>query len=219
MGKSIIPFIIENPYLRNIFIDASITNDLSSIFYFSLHDVNTFNKKKFQIIITDNLFFKKILTLNITCNKIFLIGDANNYTLDKQVNSEIIKVDLPFKMLDICQRIENDLIQISSRKRRLHNFNSFFYDPSTRILSNNIVSLRFTEKESQIFICLAENINAFISKKELLKQVWTYGDDIDTHTLETHVYALRKKIETELNINDLIMFEEKKGYYLNKSLL
>ena len=46
-----------------------------------------------------------------------------------------------------------------------------------------------------------------------------YGDDIDTHTLETHVYALRKKIEDKLNIKNLIMFEEKKGYKLNKSLL
>ena len=87
------------------------------------------------------------------------------------------------------------------------------------IRDSKISSLRLTEKESQIFIHLAQNYSIFISKKELLKKVWMYGDDIDTHTLETHVYALRKKIEDKLNIKNLIMFEEKKGYKLNKSLL
>ena len=64
-----------------------------------------------------------------------------------------------------------------------------------------------------------ENTNSYITKKDLLNKVWSYGDGIDTHTLETHIYALRKKIESKLNIKDLIMFEEKKGYYINKAIL
>ena len=219
MGKSIIPFLIENPYLRNIFTDASNKNDLSSIFNFHSFDQNTFSKKKLKIIILDVPSLKKFLKLNINCNKIFLMNDKNNFFMDLKVDSEIVNINLPFKMIDICHRIENNLNLINAQKVRLHKYNTFVYDPSTRTLSDKISSLRLTEKESQIFIHLAQNYSVFISKKELLKKVWMYGDDIDTHTLETHVYALRKKIEDKLNIKNLIMFEEKKGYKLNKSLL
>ena len=122
-------------------------------------------------------------------------------------------------MIDIFQRIENYLTQHNMNKKRLLKFKYFIYDPSTRKLSNKLLSLRFTEKESQIFACLVENENLYISKKNLLSKVWNYGEGVDTHTLETHVYALRKKIETKLKMKDLIMFKEKKGYYLNKSIL
>ena len=60
MGKSIIPFFIENPYLRNIFIDASNKNDLSSIFNFHLFDQNTPSKKKNKNNNYRYLFFKKV---------------------------------------------------------------------------------------------------------------------------------------------------------------
>ena len=56
-------------------------------------------------------------------------------------------------------------------------------------------------------------------KKDLLEQVWNYSQDIDTHTLETHIYSLRKKIENQLDLQNLINFREKKGYYLNKEIL
>ena len=49
--------------------------------------------------------------------------------------------------------------------------------------------------------------------------VWSYNEDIDTHTLETHIYSLRKKIEKKLLLKGLIIFEEKKGYLLDKSVL
>ena len=122
-------------------------------------------------------------------------------------------------MSDIFQRIENILIQKDINSKRIIRYGKFSYDPSTRKLINKSTSLRLTEKESQIFICLMEYTDLYITKKDLLNKVWSYGDGIDTHTLETHIYALRKKIDSKLNIKDLIMFEEKKGYYINKSIL
>ena len=88
-----------------------------------------------------------------------------------------------------------------------------------RTLSNDNLYLKFTEKESQIFNSLIDNANTHISKKNLLKKVWSYNDDIDTHTLETHIYSLRKKIEKNLLLKDLIIFVENKGYFLNKEIL
>ena len=155
----------------------------------------------------------------VITKKIFLIDDTNLDIGIFKVDAEVIKFNVPFKINDICQRIENDLVQENNNRNRLIRYKKFTYDPSTRKLSGKSVSLRFTEKESQIFIFLLENTNSYVSKKDLLKKVWSYGEGIDTHTLETHVYALRRKIEEKLMIKDLIIFEEKKGYHLNKSIL
>ena len=55
--------------------------------------------------------------------------------------------------------------------------------------------------------------------KILLKEIWSYTDSIDTHTLETHIYSLRKKVSENLTLKKLINFEEKKGYFLDKNIL
>ncbi len=52
-----------------------------------------------------------------------------------------------------------------------------------------------TEKEVAIIICLYESKGSAISREELLKSIWGYVDSVETHTLETHIYRLRQKIE------------------------
>ena len=148
-----------------------------------------------------------------------MIHEPNQANSNLKILSEVVDISIPFKMSDIYQRIENYLIQTDINSKRIIRYGKFSYDPSTRKLIYKSTFLRFTEKESQIFTCLMENTNLYISKKDLLNKVWSYGDEIDTHTLETHIYALRKKIDSKLNIKDLIMFEEKKGYYINREIL
>ena len=48
----------------------------------------------------------------------------------------------------------------------------------------------------------------------MLSKVWNYSDDIDTHTLETHIYTLRQKIEKKLNLNNIIEHTNE-GYRIN----
>ncbi len=219
MGKSIIPFILENPNLSNIFLEAVGSKNISRVFSLEKTDFEELKTNTFKIIIADNSAFKIISSEKVITKKIYLIDDTNLDIGIFKVDAEVIKFNVPFKINDICQRIENDLVQENNNRNRLIRYKKFTYDPSTRKLSGKSVSLRFTEKESQIFIFLLENTNSYVSKKDLLKKVWSYGEGIDTHTLETHVYALRRKIEEKLMIKDLIIFEEKKGYHLNKSIL
>ena len=219
MSKSIIPFIFENSCLNNIFIEASINKNISEIFHFEIADLKNIKTYKTDTVITDNSALNNLFNEDIKIKKVFLIDDSSMNVNNQKNHAEIIKFNVPFKMNDIYQRIENNLIQYNISSKRKLKYKHFTYDPSTRKLENNSTFLRFTEKESQIFLCLLENNNSYVSKKDLLLKVWSYGVGIDTHTLETHVYALRKKIETKLKVRNLIMFEEKKGYYLNKSIL
>ena len=219
MGKSDIPFIFENPSLNNIFIETSSCTTASKIFCFQNFNLEKIIKSNLKILLTDNASLIKITNQDINLGSIFLINEPNQINSDLKISSEVININIPFKMNDLYQRIENYLVQIKTNNKRIIKYRNFSYDPSTRKLINESTFLRFTEKEGQIFSCLMENTDPYITKKDLLNKVWSYGDGIDTHTLETHIYALRKKIVSKLNIKDLIMFEEKKGYYINKEIL
>ena len=95
--------------------------------------------------------------------------------------------------------------------------NNLSYDKSARKIFNEKLSLILTEKENEIFCFLLESTTS-ISKNILLKNIWKYNEDIDTHTLETHIYSLRKKLEKKLEIKNILEHKES-GYFLNKDLL
>ncbi len=128
-------------------------------------------------------------------------------------------LSIPLQIRDLYKSVSNSLNHINSQIARKLNFNRFTYDPTMRTLYSDNLYLRFTEKESQIFNSLLDNSNTHISKRNLLQEVWSYNEDIDTHTLETHIYSLRKKIEKKLLLKDLIIFQDNKGYFLNKKIL
>jgi DNA-binding response OmpR family regulator len=74
----------------------------------------------------------------------------------------------------------------------------------------NSEKLKLTEKEINTIIYLIKK-NGPVSINELQKSVWSYQSDIETHTVETHIYRLRKKISTTFNDNEFIV-SKKNGY-------
>ena len=219
MEKRIIPVTLGNDKLRPIISEIIESNNVFDNLEFQLIDKNDLNKSNESILITDNEFAVKELSHANKFDTIFIINCDSDVIEMGELNSKIVLLSTPLQFRDLYQRVSSTLDQINSQAERKLNFNSFTYDPSMRTLFNDNLHLRFTEKESQIFNSLLDNSNIYISKKNLLKKVWSYNEDIDTHTLETHIYSLRKKIEKNLLIKDLIVFEDNKGYFLNKKLL
>tara|TARA_B100002019_G_scaffold76129_1_gene65735 strand:+ start:190 stop:849 length:660 start_codon:yes stop_codon:yes gene_type:complete len=219
MEKRIIPITLGNDKLRLIISEIIESNNIFGNLEFQLTNKNDLNKNNESILITDNEFALKELSHEIKFDTIFIINCNNDALEMGNINSDIVRLNIPLQIRDLYQRVSNSLDQINSQTARKLNFNRFTYDPSMRTLSNGNLYLRFTEKESQIFNILLEASNTHISKRNLLKKVWSYNDDIDTHTLETHIYSLRKKIKKNLFIKDLIVFDENKGYFLNKKIL
>ena len=82
---------------------------------------------------------------------------------------------------------------------------------SRELIANNIV-LKLTEKEINTIIYLIKK-NESVSINELQKNVWSYQSDIETHTVETHIYRLRKKISITFNDNEFIV-SKKNGYQI-----
>ena len=219
MEKRVIPVTLGNNRLRPIISEIIESNNIFGNLEFQLTDKNDLNKNNKSILIADNEFVVKELSHTIKFDTIFIINCDSDVIETDKLNSKIVLLSIPLQFRDLYQRVSSILDQIESQAARKLNFNRFTYDPSMRTLSNDNLYLRFTEKESQIFNSLLDNSNIYISKKNLLKKVWSYNEDIDTHTLETHIYSLRKKIEKNLLLKDLIVFEDNKGYFLNKKLL
>ena len=219
MEKRVIPVTLGNDKLRPIISEIIESNNVFDNLEFQLIDKNDLNKSNESILITDNEFAVKELSHANKFDTIFIINCDSDVIEMGELNSKIVLLSTPLQFRDLYQRVSSTFDQINSQAARKLNFNSFTYDPSMRTLFNDNFHLRLTEKESQIFNSLLDNSNTHISKKNLLKKVWSYNEDIDTHTLETHIYSLRKKIEKNLLLKDLIVFEDNKGYFLNKKLL
>ena len=146
--------------------------------------------------------------------KIFLISSRG---IDIKTNIEIVYYDLPLKFLTFIDYVISDLQQNFNKQNKIILFKTLRYDESSRRIFNDAITLTLTEKENEIFRFLLENKTS-VSKSVLLRKIWKYNDGIDTHTLETHIYSLRKKLEKKLAIKNILEHKEK-GYFLNKNLL
>ena len=74
-------------------------------------------------------------------------------------------------------------------------------------------SVKLTEKEQDIILYLLGKKEG-ASKQEIMKDIWSHGEDIDSHTYETHLYRLRQKLQTKLNDKNFITVEDGK-YFLS----
>ncbi len=92
----------------------------------------------------------------------------------------------------------------------------FTIDPKKNsfLKENASSAARLTEKEMDILIYLHDSHPKKIQRQDLLDHVWGYAHDVETHTLETHIYRLRQKIEDNPAAPEILMTDDE-GYFLN----
>ena len=173
----------------------------------------------YNVFITDVVNLSRLKDRLGDSHKILCIGEKSNFSKLNNENFEISFLKVPFKFSELKTRTENLFSSLKSAKSNLRQFKDFNYDNQSRLIQRNNKSLRVTEKENEIFNFLISQTNEYVSREKLLSKIWNYNKDIDTHTLETHMYSLRKKIEDKLQLKNLIMYKEKKGYLINIDFL
>ena len=113
--------------------------------------------------------------------------------LDAGANDYVTK---PFKFSVLLARIRSHLRQFEHSEDATFPLGPYTFKPSQKILmSEDERKIRLTEKETNILKYLLRSGEASVSRDELLHEVWGYNAGISTHTLETHIYRLRQKIE------------------------
>ena len=90
---------------------------------------------------------------------------------------------------------------------------SYKINLNSREISKNNITLDLTEREINLILFLKKS-NSAVNIEELQKEVWDYGSELETHTVETHIYRLRKKIKEKFNDKNFII-SLKKGYLIN----
>jgi DNA-binding response OmpR family regulator len=98
-------------------------------------------------------------------------------------------------------------------KQSVYKIGKYNLDLNSRVISCQNINLDLTEKEVELLIFI--NQNKFATLKLIQKQVWGYTSDLETHTVETHIYRLRKKMKKIFQDDNFIGFENSK-YYLIK---
>ena len=90
--------------------------------------------------------------------------------------------------------------------------NNYVIDINAREMSLKNIKLKLTEKEVNTIIYLSK-LNRPINVNELQTKVWDYNSDLETHTVETHIYRLRKKISQSFS-DDNFIISENNGYQI-----
>ena len=121
-------------------------------------------------------------------------------------------LELPATLEEINTLVESTVAKKKFTKNSSIEIKSYFLNKNEKKLfkSNNFIIL--TEKEVQL-LELFLNKKKPISKDDILSSVWNYASDADTHTVETHIYRLRKKIIDRFK-DDKFILNNKDGYYL-----
>jgi len=88
-------------------------------------------------------------------------------------------------------------VKASNMAEQRYEWGIFDFRPYDFILNKHDQAIRLTEKESALLEVLVKAGGKAVSRDDLLRHVWRYAPDVETHTLETHIYRLRQKIEDD----------------------
>ena len=151
-------------------------------------------------VIIESRVENKNLSNKIQIPKIFIL-DKNKKKMSNNPFELILKLPINLvqfnkTVVELCKKYEfnkNSLIQIKG----------YILDKNERILKKNKISLKITEKETH-FIEMLNHYGKSLSKEYILKNIWSYSSDADTHTVETHIYRLRQKIQDSFGDNNFI---------------
>ena len=148
----------------------------------------------------------------------FLIIAKKNNNFEKiypNINSQkcIVLENFPIKIEKLIEILNVKLLKHKYISQSEIILGQYLIDINSRIIKNKIKKIKLTEKEIDIILFLKSK--KIPQKIEVLqKEVWGYASELETHTVETHIYRLRKKINDNFNDENFII-SNKDGYKIN----
>ena len=125
--------------------------------------------------------------------------------LDSGANDYVTK---PFKFAVLLARIRAQLRQHEQSEDAVFAIGRYTFKPASKLLLDEKgAKVRLTEKETSILKYLYRAGEKVVTRDVLLQEVWGYNTGVTTHTLETHIYRLRQKIETDPSNAELLVTE------------
>ena len=219
--------IIDNDRLLNDLIEEQVSIVFQKIFnieFFKKYNTNCLNElDRIDLMIINFIFIKDNLNIlydleNEKKTKIIIMFDdrIDRSQLKKYRNYTFIVK--PFKLKQMIDIIKDFFISHETNQRNVKITNNLIFRPETKVLlnKNNKKFINLTEKESKLLNFVLENREKVLKKDDILINVWGITESINTHTLETHIYSLKKKIDTFEYNHSFICSDNLGGYYFNE---
>ena len=181
------------------------------IIYDYIELFNILNELKSEL----NFEVTKISKNNLS--KILSEDNQNNLIVTQkkmsEIDDQIIVSNLPIKIAKLVEKFNIEFLKKKFGQQSEIKIGYYKINLNSRELISNKKKIKLTEKESSIILYLSKYKKP-VSIHELQSKVWGYQSELDTHTVETHIYRLRKKI---LNIfsDENFIISKKNGYQIN----
>ncbi len=153
---------------------------------------------------SENLLNDKIKIL-----KNYLVISNKSYS---NIKNHFILDNLPLNIFKLVETINVEFLKIQFNSQSKFQLKNYVIDLNSREMLLNNIKLKLTEKEINTITYLSKQ-NKPVSIEELEEKVWSYQSDMETHTVETHIYRLRKKISNSFNDHEFIV-SKKNGYQI-----
>ena len=146
-----------------------------------------------------------------------IIKKINNYLIitNKQysaIHNLFILDSIPISIFKLIEKINIEFLKIQFNQQSEVKVNNYTIDLNSREMLIHNTKLKLTEKEINTITYLSKSDRP-VSINELQRKVWSYQSDTETHTVETHIYRLRKKIFNTFNDSNFII-SKKNGYQI-----
>lgn len=131
---------------------------------------------------------------------------------EANANNTFKKIEKPMKIGQLFDHIVHQIKNLA--QEHVISIGHYQLDlEQNHLLDDDEQIIRLTDIETRILKHLYSSGPVFTPRQELLEAIWGYGENIETHTLETHIYRLRQKIESDSSDPKIVMTDDK-GYYL-----
>ena len=146
----------------------------------------------------------------VQSNNNYLIISNKKYPI---FENQFILNSTPISIFKLVEKINVEFLKLQFNSQSKFELNNYTIDINSRAMWKENTKLKLTEKEINTIIYLSKS-NKPICIDELQEKVWSYQSEIETHTVETHIYRLRKKILNTFDDNKFII-SKKNGYQIN----
>ncbi len=145
------------------------------------------------------------------------LENFNNYLIisnkkNLNIGNQFVLDNTPINIFKLVEKINIEFLKIQFNSQSEVTVNNYIINLNSREMLANNIKIKLTEKEINTITYLSKSEKP-VSINELQEKVWSYQSDIETHTVETHIYRLRKKILDTFNDKNFII-SEKNGYQI-----
>ena len=205
--------IFENQIFLQIINELKLFSEFEVKFYSDINLCIKDASQQKQLVIffisdTNKKYFEKIKINNFP-----LIVISKSLLKKNILSSEFIEqINMPFSILDFKKKVISLLARYEFYTSSLIDLGGYIINKNERKMKRSNLELQLTEKEINFLILFTKNKQP-LTRNFILKNVWNYSSKSDTHTVETHIHRLRKKILEKFGDNNFIK-NNPKGYFI-----